>query len=109
MTTQRRELVAFAVVMAEEFPRVAGLPAVLLGLVRLARRHHRFQEAHCNYGLSAAEEAAEQRCEDAIQRLCRGLGCEPVFSGDPRGATVKLKVPSGRTDDWGGVGICVPQ
>ncbi len=32
----------------------------------------------------------------------------PVFSGDPRGAVLKIKVPSGRTDDWGQTGICVP-
>lgn len=32
----------------------------------------------------------------------------PVFSGDPRGACVKLRVPSGKTDDLGRTGICVP-
>ena len=31
-----------------------------------------------------------------------------VFDGDPRGACVKLRVPSGRTDDSGQIGICVP-
>lgn len=32
----------------------------------------------------------------------------PIFNGDPRGACTKLRVPSGRTDDWGGEGVCVP-
>lgn len=32
----------------------------------------------------------------------------PVFSGDPRGACVKIRVPSGKSDSWGGDGICVP-
>lgn len=32
----------------------------------------------------------------------------PIFGGDPRGACVKLKVPSGKTDDIGREGICVP-
>lgn len=32
----------------------------------------------------------------------------PVFSGDPRGACVKLRVPSGKTDDLAREGICVP-
>jgi len=32
----------------------------------------------------------------------------PVFSGGPRGACVKIRVPSGATDDWGQTGICVP-
>lgn len=31
-----------------------------------------------------------------------------VDSGDPRSAVFKLKVPSGRTNDWGQTGICVP-
>ena len=109
MTATSREIVAFAVALAEEFPRVAGLPALVLKLVRLSKRHARFQELACNRGLSAAEERAEGQCEDAIRRLCRGLGCEPAFSGDPRGCTVKLRVPSGRTDDFGGTGLCVPQ
>ena len=109
MTATGREVVAFAVALAEEFPRVVGLPALVLKLVRLSKRHARFQELGCDRGLSAAEEAAEGRCEDAIRRLCRGLGCEPVFSGDPRGCTVKLRLPSGRTDDFGGTGLCVPQ
>jgi len=32
----------------------------------------------------------------------------PIFQGDPRGACVKLKVPSGKTDDMGREGMCVP-
>jgi hypothetical protein len=36
------------------------------------------------------------------------VGIEPVFSGDPRGATVKLRVPSGKCDDWGQTGLCIP-
>lgn len=31
-----------------------------------------------------------------------------VFNGDPRGPAILVKVPSGRTDDWGQRGICVP-
>ena len=49
----------------------------------------------------------ECRAKARIMALCVGR-IEPVFQGDPRGACVKLKVPSGRTDDWGGTGICVP-
>lgn len=32
----------------------------------------------------------------------------PVFQGDPRGACVKLRVPSGQTDDAAQAGLCVP-
>ena len=43
-----------------------------------------------------------------VEALCSPYGIEPDFQGDPRGAVVKLKVPSGRTNDWGRVGVCVP-
>lgn len=48
------------------------------------------------------------RNEAAIRGHCKAVGMEPVFGGDPRGATVKIRVPSGRTNDWGRIGICVP-
>jgi hypothetical protein len=35
-------------------------------------------------------------------------GFTAVISGDPRGCVFKVKVPSGRTNDWGKEGICVP-
>lgn len=37
-----------------------------------------------------------------------GFMFTPVFGGGPRGACVKLRVPSGRTDDGGREGMCVP-
>lgn len=36
------------------------------------------------------------------------MGVRPVFSGDPRGAVLKIRVPSGWSDDFGGEGIIVP-
>ena len=50
----------------------------------------------------------EKQAADRIDELLRPFGVVPVFGGDPRGACVKLKVPSGRTDDWGQTGLCVP-
>lgn len=43
-----------------------------------------------------------------IDRLLAPFAVVADFQGDSRGACVKLKVPSGRTDDWGQVGLCVP-
>lgn len=52
------------------------------------------------------------RAEARIAALCaqvsNGKPFVPVFHGDPRGACVKLQVPSGKTDDWGREGMCVP-
>lgn len=58
-----------------------------------------------------------QPCYPKICRECRinelvravlPAGFEPIFQGDPRGCVLKLKIPSGRTNDWGQEGICVP-
>ena len=35
-------------------------------------------------------------------------GYEAIINGDPRGAVLKIKTPSGRTNNWGREGICVP-
>ena len=48
------------------------------------------------------------RAADRIKALLAPYNVVPDFSGDPRGAVVKLVVPSGRTDDWGETGLCVP-
>lgn len=48
------------------------------------------------------------RTQERAAKLAKESGMEAIFQGDPRGAAIKLKVPSGRTDDWGQTGICVP-
>jgi hypothetical protein len=72
-------------------------------LLKLAKSHHQACEALCNTGHDRREPI-----EEKITALCQKLGCEPLFQGDPRGCTVKLKLPSGNTDDWGKEGFCVP-
>lgn len=103
---QRSEVVGFAVAMAQEFPTVAGLSAMLEELMKLAKRHGRLQEKACNEQVKEGHDAV---CEKKITAVCERIGCGVIFSGDPRGCTVKVTVPSGRSDSWGGVGVCVPQ
>ena len=51
----------------------------------------------------------EHRAEHAIRAACKPYNVEPRFDGDPRGAVVKLKVPSGRGNSFSGEAvICVP-
>lgn len=50
----------------------------------------------------------DYRAQKRITALLAPYKVRPIFGGDPRGACVKLEVPSGKTDDWGQVGICVP-
>jgi len=50
----------------------------------------------------------EARLQHRLVKELEPYGITPVFQGDPRGAVVKLKVPSGKTNDWGREGVCVP-
>ena len=45
---------------------------------------------------------------EEIARRAVPAGFEVLTQGDPRGAFLKITVPSGRTNDWGRVGVCVP-
>ena len=113
-TSERDQFVS---IMTREVP---GVRTADLGeLMRLARRHGRIAERECNghqtpsgdWDEAAAkrDEQASERVEARITAICERIGCKADFSGDPRGATVKLIVPSGYSDSWGGVGVCVPQ
>ena len=67
---------------------------------------------HAEHGTSL-HVTTEARCPDCrmsdrVKALLAPYNVEPKFQGDPRGAVVKLKVPSGKTDDWGQEGLCVP-
>lgn len=75
-------------------------------LIELARKHHREQERLCNG--NGSEERSEN-LEAVIVKRSAEIGAKGVhFSGDPRGATVKLILPDGATNDWGSEGWCVP-
>lgn len=51
----------------------------------------------------------EARIKRQLERLMVGReGFKLNFQGDPRGAVVKLAVPSGKYDDLGREGLCVP-
>ena len=86
-------------------------------ICRHATTHCHLQEIQCNGMTEQQEQWASKRegqIEARIRDLClnlptvEGQGIVPVFQGDPRGATVKLRMPDGRYDDWGQVGLCVP-
>ena len=108
-TKDRDEFIA---TMAKE-----GLPLdATTTTLRLASSYHRIQEAQCNGPVNgqwsdewqATMDKRETRIELRLQFLLAPHDVKPIFQGDPRGATVKLKVPSGATNDWRRQGICVP-
>lgn len=44
----------------------------------------------------------EKACELRITAICQDLGLTPDFGGDPRGYTVKVQLPTGASNTWGG-------
>ncbi len=105
MTTNKGRELAIALGMTD-YGQVQRCSAIC----RHAATFKRLAETACNRELTPAEEKKDKRIEEMLSDLIRGLGegYAPLFQGDPRGATVKIKCPDGRTDDFESTGICVP-
>lgn len=80
-----------------------------------AKRHHRLMELLCSderFCKEVDEDGNHPQvtdCRARINQCAKRLGATGVlFSGDPRGATVKLTFADGFTNDWGKEGYCVP-
>lgn len=56
-------------------------------------------------------ERRQERCEKRITEICAGFNLPVTLGGDPRGYTVKVKLPSGAYNTWGGSesGYGIPQ
>ena len=133
LAEQREDFIAR---MQREWPTDGRIPNMCRKLLRLAPKYQRLQVARCNGDYPADNGERDTRvcenpscgcawahdsfqpdgdCPDCHQEKLIEKACEtfpgqvtPVFQGDPRGCTIKLRVPSGNTDDLGREGICVP-
>jgi len=76
--------------------------AHIRALLRWSATHNRLQVEECNRELTAKEQRKEKRAEEVIATICRNYQIRPVFGGDPRGHTVKLLLPNGKYNTWGG-------
>jgi len=105
-----REVMEFAAVLAKELPKCSSYEIAELAadLITLGRRLSRLAVTHCNVGLTERDERSEERTEQRARELCEHYGLQAVFSGDPRGATLKIVMPSKISNSWGGEGFCVP-
>lgn len=114
MPATQVERYKFTQKMRDELGATYGMAVVGMAtqLLRHGTTYARYQEDWCNVEMSEEEttrrEAREGRLEARIAELCEPFDVQPVFGGDPRGHTIKLKMPSGFTDDWGKEGLCVP-
>ena len=90
------------------------IAADAVALARLILRNAQTIQRHatdlCNREVTGREMTAALRAGDRIRAACEPWGIVPHFNGDPRGACVKLLLPSGRWNSWGGKedGYCVP-
>ena len=120
--------------LAPSMPARAGGDATVAELCSLiarhAKTHVRLHTILCNGGGDyprnwpeklvtkrrnediASAEKRVQEIEERVTALCESLSAAaktkitPIFSGDARGITIKLRVPDGRYDNWGGEGLC---
>lgn len=102
------DVVEFAHLMGREYPKATAKDVD--ELLVLARRHGVAAVRVCNRG-SDSDVARKDAVEARIEALCAGVGVRVKFGGDPRGYTVKVFFPSGRSNTWGGAedGWGVPQ
>jgi hypothetical protein len=77
-------------------------------VLRYAATIQRLSAEACNRELKDTEFLNRIHATSQLMAIGENNGFYPCFSSDPRGATVKLKVRSGKTNDWGEVGVCVP-
>ena len=79
-------------------------------LLRQANAYQRLAEIACNEELTPRQETKIRAIKADLVEACKPWKIRPRFSNDPRGACVKVALPSGRGNSWGGPeeGWCVP-
>jgi hypothetical protein len=98
--------------VAELYEPMGATPYYIAKLAAwLMRQAHALESlavADCNYGLDDRQARRLGKLKARVTAELAPHGITPLFSGDPRGAVLKLRMPSGRTNDWGQEGIIVP-
>ena len=104
--------VRFVDVMQSEYPADRGIPELCRLLMRLSTTWRRLQiERRKKRSDNHSRMLTRVRYAKTIIKLCERFGddgddVQPEFH--PREATITLTVPSGSTNDFARVGICLP-
>ena len=111
MKPKAEEIAVFAATLQAEKPKQAPHLTArdAIRLMSLGRRHASASVNLCN--IPNYQETYDRRTETIRRKLADVLkpyGAKAITGGDPRGCTVKLKLRSKRTNDFGGEGYCVP-
>lgn len=92
----------------------SGIASSAVDLARLILRNaatvQRLAIVHCNRKMIVGEQKQWEAAKNRIKVACEPWGIKAKCNGDPRGECVKLILPSGRYNSWGGAedGYCVP-
>jgi hypothetical protein len=105
---ERGDWSRFVAVLTREKPQwtVGKVAAAAEALRRCARAQDRDNVARCND--ERWTEEASDRVDARTRQVLAELGFEGVLQRDPRGAALRLVLPSGMTNDCGQTGYCVP-
>ena len=109
--TRTEEIAEFAAILARELPdkSASRIAELVLQLTRAAKHLQRLNEFDCNVGLDEGQQKRRASYEKKVYWGACGNGLAGVtYNHDPRGGSMYLIVPSGKTHDWGQRGIYVP-
>jgi hypothetical protein len=107
----RKDTIDFSIRLARELPKwggIRGQSELVERVLQLGQRYQTLQVKRCNQPQTERDKKGIERIEKEVAELLRPLGITPIFSSDPCGATIKLCMPSGYTNDMAQEGLCVP-
>lgn len=78
-------------------------------LMKIAKSLARLNEVRCNQELSGRQETRYRNLVNHATAKAEFMGMKLITNQDPRGPSLLLKLPSGRTNDWGRIGYIVPE
>jgi hypothetical protein len=111
LMADRQTQCEFVVTLARELPdhSVGAIAELARVAMRHATIHRRLALALCNGEIGEPEyEQRQHRVRERLSQLFDVLGIGVIFSGDPRGPTVRLKFKSRRSNSSGTGGWSVP-
>jgi hypothetical protein len=109
----RRDEYQFVAQLQRELPGLtsSAVTGIAMTLMRLGASRARLAEHDCNVGLDDRGKRKLANIDNRIVALLANTKIKANLGGDPRGHTVKLILPSGTHNTWGGAedGYAVPR
>ena len=101
--TRHTEIIEFLSQMHVNFGINADINAAAAKLITLATRAQRYNVLACNVGLTPRQEKNAAHIDNQAQTVGAALHATIRTNGDPRGYALKILLPNGAYNTWGGV------